>query len=1001
MKIIGIQIYGYGKLENKEFQLSPTLQVLYGENEAGKSTIMSFIHSILFGFPTRSQQEQRYVPKSGAKYGGKLVAETEQFGTLMVERLPGKAAGDVSVYLPDGTVVGEEFLAELFRGMDKSLYQNIYSFNIHGLQGVHHLRSEDVGRFLFSSGVVGTDALLSLENKLVKEMDGIFKPSGKKPILNHEITILKEEHANIVKWQNQNNEYIDLLERKSDIEKGLDKLEHQKALLQSKIHEADRLKSIQPLLEESQTLQRHLEKLPSFEPFPEDGIKRLDQLQSQLKPYEAQLSALQQKVEEWEQLKDSIEIGYSYLEKEQSINELSKNKSLYDEKKNAATTLKNDLLSIEDEMTQLKNRLNLVVADDEVLQLDTSISAKDIFSEITTEFERSKQQKQFLDENFVRTKEALETNEANLQEYQKLILSENERKRCEQAVQGHSKKIDLEKEKDYIQDELNRVDLKIKGSQKKGKQTKSKIQFFLVGIGAAILFAMAYSFMKSEWLFGGVFALLLVLLFPFGKLLLSLLTSGADDLNEEKDLLSKRLMQIKEQLQNTDYTQDNEASNKLIRDQQIRQQIEVEKGTLVQNERAYNKVVAAFEEWEKGQFLLEERAKKCRIHYGISEQITNERLMDAFQILESLKERVIKKRKLEEKIKDSLEEIKSYQKRVAIIMQQVNLQVDNYSSAVEKLVIHLQEEKKKYEKVLEYENKIQDASDRMSQLKLEIRHIKNECQTLWDHASVNNEEEFRAKGQANEVAKGIKEKLILLQVQLERYETLVNKCELDENYQTVIEETTEEIKQYTEKEKGFQLQLSDCNYRIKELEDGGTYADVLHSFEAKKTVAKEYAKKWAVHAVAKDILTKTIEQYREIRLPMVISKAETYFSILTNGKYNRIFSESETEGFLVEANNGIRYKPIELSQATAEQLYIALRFALANTMHPNISYPFIIDDSFVNFDSERLDYAMSLIQELSKDHQVMLFTCHQHVLEKCKDSKPILIGQEITYKEIY
>ncbi|AIM10347.1 hypothetical protein BAHan_1151 [Bacillus anthracis] len=50
-----LYIYGYGKLENVEIDLS-MLTVLYGENEAGKSTIRSFMKSILFGFPTRGQR---------------------------------------------------------------------------------------------------------------------------------------------------------------------------------------------------------------------------------------------------------------------------------------------------------------------------------------------------------------------------------------------------------------------------------------------------------------------------------------------------------------------------------------------------------------------------------------------------------------------------------------------------------------------------------------------------------------------------------------------------------------------------------------------------------------------------------------------------------------------------------------------------------------------------------------------------------------------------------
>lgn len=42
MRIEKLHIYGYGKLENVEMDLS-MLTVLYGENEAGKSTIRSFM----------------------------------------------------------------------------------------------------------------------------------------------------------------------------------------------------------------------------------------------------------------------------------------------------------------------------------------------------------------------------------------------------------------------------------------------------------------------------------------------------------------------------------------------------------------------------------------------------------------------------------------------------------------------------------------------------------------------------------------------------------------------------------------------------------------------------------------------------------------------------------------------------------------------------------------------------------------------------------------------
>ena len=62
-------------------------------NEAGKSTIQAFIHSILFGFPTKKSKEPRLEPRLGNQYGGKLSlifddgieAEVERIKEVLME----------------------------------------------------------------------------------------------------------------------------------------------------------------------------------------------------------------------------------------------------------------------------------------------------------------------------------------------------------------------------------------------------------------------------------------------------------------------------------------------------------------------------------------------------------------------------------------------------------------------------------------------------------------------------------------------------------------------------------------------------------------------------------------------------------------------------------------------------------------------------------------------------------------------------------------------------
>ncbi|MEH7381565.1 AAA family ATPase [Bacillus sp. JJ1533] len=982
MRIIGIQIYGYGKLENVELgNLSPNLQVFYGQNEAGKSTLMSFIHSILFGFPTKQQTDQRYIPKMGTKYGGKLIIETDEHGTVMIERLPGKAAGDVTVYLPDGTVKGEDFISELFQGMDKTLYQNIYSFNIHGLQGVHNLKSEDIGRFLFSAGTVGTDALLELQNKLTKDMDHLYKPKGKNPPLNMELNRLKEEHAKISKWQEKNNEYEGLLEERHKIESELKNLEASKQFLKGQIQESEKLQSIQPIVAEYQTLEYQLTGLPVYEPYPEDGLKRFEQLQALIKPYEAQLKTLQTKLLELDKEKSSIQVSPQLLENEQPIVELVENRSLFVEKQNRLQLVTKELQQLEEETRLLKNRINLSISEEKVQELDLSIAAKDLFSEIVSDTARHKQQKQFLDENFTRAKDVLENSEQKLKELKQQILSTEERTTLEKKKSQYTAKESIEKEKALIEDEIDRITHQIERATAKETENKTKLARVFNGIGLALLLSSVYFYISQEWITGGILTILALLMLPIGKRVTSQMSSSIiHELKIDKESLLKKLDAIKEKLKSQNLSDDEEITTRLLRDQQVRQEIQIENASLHQHERAYDKVLVGFEEWEKAGFSIEERVANIKKTYGLPQHISNERLLDAFQILEAIRDQALRKRKLLEQRNELQKEISSFKEKIDFVGKQLKIPNQDVIK-IDELASQLQKEKRKYDQLLQNEAKLKDTTDQLEELTLEMDHLQKECHVLWNMAEVSNEEEFRAKGQANVKSKQVKERMNLLKSQLERYGDLVNNCSVETDYENRIEGLSADITQLNELEKEKQRQLSAIHHRVQELEEGGTYADILHSYEASKSLVKDHAKKWAALAVAKDILSKTVDQYRKLRLPKVIEKAERYFSILTDQKYKKIYLDQDIDGFIVEDINGLRFKPGELSQATSEQLYIALRFSLANTMHPNQSYPFIIDDSFVNFDSYRLTSAISLIKELSQDNQILLFTCHQHVLE--------------------
>lgn len=76
-----------------------------------------------------------------------------------------------------------------------------------------------------------------------------------------------------------------------------------------------------------------------------------------------------------------------------------------------------------------------------------------------------------------------------------------------------------------------------------------------------------------------------------------------------------------------------------------------------------------------------------------------------------------------------------------------------------------------------------------------------------------------------------------------------------------------------------------------------------------------------------------------------------------------------------------------LSRGALDQVYFSLRLALAQALsQTGERVPLLFDDPFSNYDDDRLDRAMHLLQAVSKENQVLLFTCRNDVAEAAKRS---------------
>jgi hypothetical protein len=123
--------------------------------------------------------------------------------------------------------------------------------------------------------------------------------------------------------------------------------------------------------------------------------------------------------------------------------------------------------------------------------------------------------------------------------------------------------------------------------------------------------------------------------------------------------------------------------------------------------------------------------------------------------------------------------------------------------------------------------------------------------------------------------------------------------------------------------------------------------------------------------------------YEKDRQPETLQEASGYLQRMTEGRYARVWTPLGEDTLLVEDQQGISRPVEQLSRGTREQLFLSLRLALANCYaRRGVQMPIILDDVLVNFDGRRAKAAATVLRDFAAaGHQVLVFTCHEHIMK--------------------
>ncbi|MEG0496741.1 MAG: AAA family ATPase [Carnobacterium sp.] len=938
LKIKSIEIYGFGKWIDKKIEGLEQVQLFYGENEAGKTTLMAFIHCILFGFPTKQSSDLRYEPKTSSQYGGKLLIEDNLYGEVSVERVKGKANGKVTVTLPSGEIGSDKLLEKLVYGIDKSTYQALFSFDLFGIQKIQRMNKTKLNRYFLSVGSLGNEHLLKLADRFQTEAAKLYKQTGRVPEINQKMREVEKKKQQVRIAKGKNDQYTQLYSEKETYEQEIEKIKDTRSKNEVQLEQLSRLAVNWSHFSEIIAIQEEIKK-KNMKEMPQEGLFQLNHLNQSIDQLRVTM------LQEQERSKQAIE--KSHLKKDQLlfierkndiqriISSIDSTKSLLQEKEFLEREVKKERDQV------LRNKLQLGLNIGQRIPPHQTATQKKEYQELyqdSLEVERKLQ-------------EVIEKKSFSV--YQQNSLSEQLDK-IEPEIWDN--KLFQETEKHY-QDSKNQEYRSLVNENSATKEKNKRLQINLIGIIGAVL---------------GVFG------FISGGLIGFIAGLGGITIAGISIFLFIRIKPRKERTEKKDtfkYTYADYIKQIELRKQWRAQLAEFDQ--VIMDSKQIQKMVEKYTQQKKE---AKNTLNQIITNNGYPENMTIKILANQEDSFDSLRDRVQAVEEKEELLEKISEQLSQWKKQVQFMEPIILVDWEHLPSVLSGITQFYQDSLMDEQSFLAIQKEEDERQKQMKKIVYEQRNFEQQRLALFQSVEAKNEGDFRKKFVLFDEWKRKKSRLLLLEQQVSGDLHLLEQFRDHEDLLGQIDKIKQSIQVHRVSEEQLINKRIKKELALKELEKGGEYSVLLQEYANLRTEFQELVDKWSTYKVAAELIERAMTHARKNRFPETIEDTTNFFELLTKGQYIKVLiKEDKIE---VQRYDGSLFDASELSQGTAEQLYVALRFAFVKNATDIVKLPIMIDDGFVNFDQSRRIQMIELIQLISETTQVLYFTFDQQSLTK-------------------
>lgn len=319
LKCLELKAFGHFKDRMLAFDSTePGLHIIFGPNEAGKSTSLRGLKALLYGFPERTSDNFQF-PNEQLLVSGCLQGADGREITFQRRK---KRKADLLD--SDGNPMEPGVLAAFLHGIEPALFESLYGIDhrilVEGGEDILAQKGE-VGQALFAAGA-GISSLKKILDSLDLEADELFKARGAKQKINQAVSEYKDIKKDVREASLPSSKWKEHKKRLKEAEDKQAELEQESRQKSAEMRRLERLHKAIPELAVLENLQKQLLELGDVVVLPQEFPELLQQVEQDIRETKLQINKDKDRLQKLKDKQNGIFLNQPLLDHAESIKDL-------------------------------------------------------------------------------------------------------------------------------------------------------------------------------------------------------------------------------------------------------------------------------------------------------------------------------------------------------------------------------------------------------------------------------------------------------------------------------------------------------------------------------------------------------------------------------------------------------------------------------------------------------------------------------------------------------